>query len=34
MELEGVWGEELEEVNAVLRGMGLDEILMGGVVVS
>ena len=25
-ELEGVWGEELEEVNAVLRGLGVEEI--------
>ncbi len=33
-ELEGVWGEELEEVNAVLRGMGVGEILMGGGMVS
>ncbi len=32
-ELEGVWGEELEEVNAVLRGLGVGEIEVGGVVV-
>ena len=33
-ELEGVWGEELVEVNAVLRGLGLEEISLGAVPVS
>ncbi len=29
-ELEGVWSEELEDVNAVLRGLGVGEIEVGG----
>ena len=28
--LDGVWSEELGEVNAVLRGLGMEEILVGG----
>ena len=32
-ELDGVWSEELEEVNAVLRGMGMGEIEVGDGVV-
>ena len=32
-ELEGVWEGELEEVNAVLRGLGMEEIVPGEVVV-
>ena len=33
-ELEGVWSEELAEVNAELRRVGLEEISLGGMPVS